>query len=76
MLDFAGGYTTLANGGYNTDNYFIRKVEDLEGNKLYEHKNKKKLVLNSNYVYILNELLLLFAISNSLQMKKSGSPSP
>lgn len=57
MLDFAGGYTTLANGGYNTDNYFIRKVEDLEGNKLYEHKNKKKLVLNSNYVYILNEML-------------------
>ena len=57
MLDFAGGYTTLANGGYNTDNFFIRKVEDLDGNTLYEHKNKKKLVLNSNYVYILNEML-------------------
>ncbi len=57
MLDFAQGYTTLASGGYQTDNFFIRKVEDLEGNILYEHKNQKKLVLNSNYVYILNEML-------------------
>lgn len=57
MLNFANGYTTLANGGYLTDNYFIEKVEDLNGNVLYEHKNKKKMVLNSNYVYILNEML-------------------
>ena len=57
MLDFAKGYTTLANGGYNTDNFFIRKVEDLDGNVIYEHKNQKKLVLNSNYVFILNEML-------------------
>ncbi len=57
MMDFAQGYTTLSNGGYQTDNFLIRKVEDLDGNVLYEHKNKKKLVLNNNYVYILNELL-------------------
>ena len=57
MLDYANGYTTLANGGFLTDNYFIEKVEDLNGNVLYEHKNKKKMVLNSNYVYILNEML-------------------
>lgn len=57
MIDFANGYTTLANGGYLTDNYLIERVEDLNGNILYEHKNKKKMVLNSNYVYILNEML-------------------
>lgn len=57
MINFAKGYTTLANGGFLTDNYFIEKVEDLNGNILYEHKNKKKMVLNSNYVYILNEML-------------------
>lgn len=57
MLNFASGYTTLANGGYLTDNYFIERVEDLNGHVLYEHKNKKKMVLNSNYVYILNEML-------------------
>ena len=64
MLDFARGYTTLASGGYGMDNYFINKVEDLDGNVLYEHKDKKKLVLNYNYVYILNEMLSNTSNSN------------
>jgi len=64
MLDFANGYTTLASGGYLMDNYFISKVEDLDGNVLYEHKDKKKLVLNYNYVYILNEMLSNTSNSN------------
>ncbi len=71
MLDFARGYTTLANGGYLTDNYFITRVEDLNGNVLYKHKEKKKLVLNSNYVYILNEML-----SNTSNIKFQSYTSP
>ena len=55
IMDFATGYNTLASGGYKKDLYLIRKVEDLNGNILYEHKNKKSLVLNPNYTYILNE---------------------
>ena len=57
MLDFANGYTTLANGGDQKDLYFISKVEDLNGNVLYEHKDKHNYVLNSNNVFILNEML-------------------
>ncbi len=57
MIDFANAYTTLASGGYKKDIHFITKVEDLDGNILYEFKNKKDLVLNENYVFILNELL-------------------
>ncbi len=57
MLDFANAYTTLASGGYTRKLHFIKKVEDLNGNVLYEYKDKKDLVLNENYVYILNELL-------------------
>ena len=57
MLDFATGYTTLASGGYQKELYFIEKIEDLEGRVLYEHKDKKTLVLNPNYTYILNETL-------------------
>ena len=53
MLDFANGYTTLANGGDQKDLYFISKVEDLNGNVLYEHKDKHNYVLNSNNVFIL-----------------------
>lgn len=57
MLDFANAYTTLASGGYKRDLSFITKVEDLNGNILYEKKYIDNLVLNKSYVYILNELL-------------------
>lgn len=57
MLDFAHGYNTLASGGDEIEPYFIEKVEDLDGNILYEHKVKHNIVLNSNYVYILNEMM-------------------
>ena len=57
MLDFAGAYTTVANGGEKRDLYFIDRIEDSEGNILYQKKQKKEIVLNSNYVYILNEMM-------------------
>ena len=57
MLDYATAYNTLASGGYKQDVYLINRIEDLHGNILYEHKNKKELVLNTNYLYILNEMM-------------------
>ena len=57
ILDFATGYNTFATGGYKKDLYFIRKVTDLDENVLYEHEDKKDLVINPNYTYILNEAL-------------------
>lgn len=57
IIDYATGYTTFASGGYQKDLYFIEKIEDIEGNILYEKKQEKTLVLNPNYTYILNEML-------------------
>ena len=57
LIDFATGYTTFATGGYKKDLYFIERIEDLEGNILYEHEEKNTLVLNPNYTYILNEMM-------------------
>jgi len=57
IIDYATGYTTLASGGYKKDLYLIRKIEDSNGSVIYTKENKKSLVLNPNYVYILNELL-------------------
>ena len=56
-LDLARGYNTLATGGFKEDVGLIRRVEDKDGNVLYEKDDKKDLVLNINYTYILNELL-------------------
>ncbi len=57
MLDFAVPYMTLASGGYKREVTFINRVEDMYGNVLYEKDNEEEMVLNYNYVYILNELL-------------------
>lgn len=57
MLDYARGYTTFASGGYKRDIHFIKKVEDLNGNVLYEKEYEDELVLNPNYTYILNEMM-------------------
>ena len=54
VLDLARGYTTFATGGYKQDVGFIKKVEDSEGNVLYEKDDTKDLVLNMNYNYIVN----------------------
>lgn len=57
LLDMMRGYATLANEGNKVTPYFITKVEDLNGNTLYEVKEETESVLNKSIVYILNEML-------------------
>ena len=57
MMDYAKAYTTLASGGYDRTIHLIEKVEDSKGNVLYERKNHDMLLLNYNYVYIVNEMM-------------------
>lgn len=71
MLDFAHGFNTFASGGDEKDIFFIRRVEDMEGNVLYEHKEKHNYVLNSNDVYILNEMM-----TNTTNSKFSSYTTP
>lgn len=57
MIDYAQGYATLANSGIYNKLHFINRVEDSDGNILYEFKENPREVLNSNYTYILSEML-------------------
>ena len=57
LIDMVNAYSTLASGGFKTNSHFIKKVEDYNGNVLYEYKEEKEQVLNSSLVYILNEIL-------------------
>ena len=57
MIDFARAYTTLASGGIKNELTFINRVEDINGNILYEKKNNNEYVLNESYAFILNELM-------------------
>ena len=57
IIDMASAYSVFANNGYKTTPHLITKIEDANGNVLYEFKETPELVLNPSLTYILNELL-------------------
>lgn len=56
-LEITNAYATLANLGTKNEPYFIERIEDMEGNILYEQKNTSEVVLNKSLTFILNDLL-------------------
>ena len=57
ITEMAAGYSAFANLGYKVTPHLITKVEDKDGNVLYQYKDTKKAVLNSNLCFILNNML-------------------
>ena len=57
MLEMMTAYGTLANEGYKNTAYLIEKVEDINGNILYEHKKSPENVLNKSTTFVLNDML-------------------
>lgn len=57
LIDMVSAYSSLANLGYKVEASFIKKIEDMNGNILYESKDDKTSVLNESLAYIMNENL-------------------
>ena len=57
ILEMMTAYGTLANEGYKNNPYLIEKVEDINGNVLYEHKETPENVLNKSITFVLNNML-------------------
>lgn len=57
LMEMTRAYSTLANEGYKITPHLINKVEDINGNILFEFNETKENVLNKSIVYILNEML-------------------
>ena len=57
MIEMVESYSTFANMGYKVESHFIERVEDRNGNILYEYKEQKENILNSNLTFILSEML-------------------
>lgn len=57
ILEMMKAYSAFANEGYKVEPHFIKKVEDIDGNILYEYKEEKTSILNKSTVFILNSLL-------------------
>lgn len=57
LVDMVSGYAAFANMGNKVNGHLIKRIEDGNGNILYEYKNKKNMILNESLVYILNDML-------------------
>ena len=57
LIEMVTAYSSFANMGYSVDSHFITRVEDNDGNVLYEYKDTKEEILDPNLTFILNEML-------------------
>lgn len=57
MIEMVEAYSTFANMGYKIESHFINRVEDSDGNILYEYKGYDEMILNPNLTFILSEML-------------------
>lgn len=57
ILEMIEAYSTFANTGYKITPHLIERIEDMNGNTLYEYKYYEERILDEKYVFILNELL-------------------
>jgi len=57
LYDMVQAYATFANLGFRVEGKLISKVEDMDGNILYENKDSKEPTLNSSLTFILNEAM-------------------
>ncbi len=57
LMNMVSAYAAFANMGYKVDGHLIRRIEDSNGNILYEYKEEEINILNESLVFILNEML-------------------
>ncbi|MEB3103873.1 transglycosylase domain-containing protein [Ferviditalea candida] len=57
VKELTGAYTTFANQGVYKDAYMIRKIEDGDGNIIYEHKSKPEQVFSPETAYLITDML-------------------
>jgi penicillin-binding protein 1A len=56
-LEMAAAYGTFANQGIYIKPHVIRRIEDSEGNLLYEHKTVKTVVMSPQTAYLITDML-------------------
>jgi penicillin-binding protein len=57
VKDLANAYATMGNNGVFNNAYLIRKIEDAEGQIVYEHKANPTLVFSEETAYLITDML-------------------
>lgn len=76
LLDMATAYSAFANGGTKVEAVFILKIEDPDGEVVYEHKSvKQEKVLDEKVAFLINDILsdnnarlITFGVNSYLNM--------
>ncbi|MBQ9196114.1 MAG: PBP1A family penicillin-binding protein [Clostridia bacterium] len=74
-VQLAAAYAAFGNGGIYYEPYFIRSIEDSQGNVLYAHTRKGVRVLSRVTAYLMNSLLQTVTASGT-GAKLSGAGTP
>jgi penicillin-binding protein 2D len=57
VIDMANAYSLFANGGKEVHPVLITRVEDYNGNVIFEHKNEPKKVLDPARAYVMTQMM-------------------
>lgn len=69
-LELTAAYGCFANGGIYVKPYAIRKIEDKNGNTIYENKIMKSNVMSSQTAYLISDMLQTVVQSGTAQRAK------
>ncbi len=57
VIEMANAYSLFANGGQKVHPILITRVEDYNGNVIYEHNREKGKILNAAKAYVMTQML-------------------
>ncbi|MBR5232293.1 MAG: PBP1A family penicillin-binding protein [Clostridia bacterium] len=74
-VQLAAAYVPFANGGTYYTPYFIRRIEDAQGNVLYRHFSRGQRVLSEETAYLMTSLLQSVTSSGTgAKLSAAGTP--
>lgn len=75
LIELTKAYAHLASGGREVQPYAIRRIEDKNGKKLYQHSNRELLqLLSSDTVAMMNNMLMAVTTSGTGRGALIGRP--
>lgn len=57
VIDMVNAYSLLANGGKEVEPVFITKVEDYQGNVLYQYEPPRGQILDPKLTFVMNQMM-------------------
>lgn len=74
-VQLAAAYAPFANGGIYYEPYFIRRIEDAQGNVLYRHYSRGERVISEETAYLMTSLLQSVTASGTgAKLSAAGTP--